>query len=598
MSEKVIRVLSIEDSTAVALLIEELLKEATRLGWDLPSFEVEHVSSTNAGLERLDGGGIDVVLSDLDLPDSRAGDTFAKIHAHAPDMPIVVLTGRDDEELARRTVRIGAEDYLFKREMSGSLLAHSLIYAIERQQAKHALRKAHGELERRVDERTRELREANEKLEAEIAERERVESALRESESKYRGLVERSLQGMVIAQDNPLRISFASKPMEAITGFSPDELEKLGPQYLMELIHPQDRDMFFQSFRARLHGKDVAPRHEYRIIHKSGEVRWIEIYSSRIEYDGASATQTLFIDITDRKRTEQALRESEERYRSLIQGLQVGVVVHDAETTRIKTINPVAQEILELTEEQIGSRLIEDDWELLREDGKPMPVEEYPVSQVLATREPVRNMIAGGYHTGRGERVWTLVNADPVFDRQGDLQQVIVTFMDITERKRAEHVLWKSEEWCRSISPTSHIRCLGMEDYDDLLALWRRAGLHSLKPSGRDSREAVARQLASGVQTILGLEVAGELVGAVVATHDSRKGWINRLVVDPDYRRRGYGAQLIAAAEDVLREQGMRVIAALVESDNPASLALFRKEGYVEIDSGIHYLSKRDSEEA
>jgi ribosomal protein S18 acetylase RimI-like enzyme len=108
----------------------------------------------------------------------------------------------------------------------------------------------------------------------------------------------------------------------------------------------------------------------------------------------------------------------------------------------------------------------------------------------------------------------------------------------------------------------------------------------------------LARQLASGVQTILGLEADGQLAGAVVATHDSRKGWINRLVVDPDCRRQGYGSRLVAAVEEVLREQGMRVIAALVESDNPASWALFRKAGYVEVDPGIHYLSKRDSADA
>ena len=139
------------------------------------------------------------------------------------------------------------------------------------------------------------------------------------------------------------------------------------------------------------------------------------------------------------------------------------------------------------------------------------------------------------------------------------------------------------------------IRRLGLEDYDELLALWQRSGLHSLKPQGRDSRAALAHQLASGVQTILGLWVGGQLVGAVVATHDSRKGWINRLVVDPDHRRRGYADRLIAEAERVLRAQGMRVIAALVESDNSSSLALFRKAGYVEVDTGIHYLTKRDS---
>jgi ribosomal protein S18 acetylase RimI-like enzyme len=141
------------------------------------------------------------------------------------------------------------------------------------------------------------------------------------------------------------------------------------------------------------------------------------------------------------------------------------------------------------------------------------------------------------------------------------------------------------------------IRRLGLGDYDALVALWQRAGLHSLKPQGRDSRAGLARQLASGVQTILGLEVDGQLVGAVVATHDSRKGWINRLAVDPDYRQRGHGGRLIAAAEEALRAQGMQVIAALVESDNPASLALFRTAGYVEIDPGIHYLTKRDGDD-
>ena len=140
------------------------------------------------------------------------------------------------------------------------------------------------------------------------------------------------------------------------------------------------------------------------------------------------------------------------------------------------------------------------------------------------------------------------------------------------------------------------IRTLGLDDYDDLLALWRRSGLHSLKPEGRDSRQAMECQLATGVQTILGLESEGRLIGAVVATHDSRKGWINRLVVDPDHHRCGCGARLVAGAERALRDQGIRVIAALVESSNRASLALFAELGYVDAEDGIHYLSKRESD--
>jgi ribosomal protein S18 acetylase RimI-like enzyme len=142
-----------------------------------------------------------------------------------------------------------------------------------------------------------------------------------------------------------------------------------------------------------------------------------------------------------------------------------------------------------------------------------------------------------------------------------------------------------------------HIRRLTPDDYDELMALWRRAGLHSLKPQGRDSCSALTRQLGSGVQTILGLEVGGRLAAAVVATHDSRKGWINRLAVDPAHRRKGFATRLIVEAEKLLRDQGMRVIAALVESDNPESLALFHKVGYVEIETGIHYLTKRDNAE-
>jgi L-amino acid N-acyltransferase YncA len=126
--------------------------------------------------------------------------------------------------------------------------------------------------------------------------------------------------------------------------------------------------------------------------------------------------------------------------------------------------------------------------------------------------------------------------------------------------------------------------------------LWQRSGLSSQRPQGRDSREAFARQLESGVQTVLGLEKKEQLIGAVIATHDGRKGWINRLVIDADHRRQGYAKRLIAAAEQVLCTQGMRVIAALIEHENKASLALFQEEGYLSGD--VHYVSKRDTAEA
>jgi PAS domain S-box-containing protein len=183
----------------------------------------------------------------------------------------------------------------------------------------------------------------------------------------------------------------------------------------------------------------------------SGEVRDVEVNSVPIQINDQTLLYSIIHDITARVEAEEALRESEARYRSLIQDLQVGVVVHDADTTQITTLNPVARELLEVSEEQVEHQSARDEWELLREDGKPMPMNEYPVSQVLVTHQPVRNMITGGYHAGRDETIWTLVNADPRFDRHGDIQEVIVTFQDITKRRRAMEALQRSEAQLRAI---------------------------------------------------------------------------------------------------------------------------------------------------
>lgn len=138
---------------------------------------------------------------------------------------------------------------------------------------------------------------------------------------------------------------------------------------------------------------------------------------------------------------------------------------------------------------------------------------------------------------------------------------------------------------------------LSASDYERIVALWQAAGLH-IKPTGRDARESFERQLAGGTQTALGIETEqGELIGVTLITHDGRKGWINRLAVHPDYRRRGIAKSLIAAAEETLRSQGMDVIAALIEPENNASFGLFVDAGYVDW-PGIHYVSKRSSDDS
>ncbi len=123
------------------------------------------------------------------------------------------------------------------------------------------------------------------------------------------------------------------------------------------------------------------------------------------------------------------------------------------------------------------------------------------------------------------------------------------------------------------------IRPIVADDYDALVELWSASAL-PFQPNGRESRDAILRHL----QQFTGFSfvaIAGEqLVGTVLGTHDGRKGWINRLAVRPEFRRRGVAAALVRTCDAALRKQGIEIVAALVEVENDASASLFRKLGY------------------
>ncbi|MEM3770204.1 MAG: GNAT family N-acetyltransferase [Candidatus Bathyarchaeia archaeon] len=138
------------------------------------------------------------------------------------------------------------------------------------------------------------------------------------------------------------------------------------------------------------------------------------------------------------------------------------------------------------------------------------------------------------------------------------------------------------------------IRKITIAHYEELVNLWRRAGL-PFKPRGRDSKEAIARQMSANPEFFLGAFENGRLIGAVIISSDGRKGWINRLAVDPDFRRRSVAKALITKAEKVLEDHGVKIFCALIEDENEASKRLFKKCGYVE-HRDIIYFSKRESD--
>jgi len=123
-----------------------------------------HVERLSEALDVLVRERVDVVLLDLGLPDSQGLDTFASLRAVAPATPVVVLTGLDDIELSLRALREGAQDYLLKGQVDEKMLMRSLRYAIERKRVEERLKEYSDKLEQMVNERTRDLKEAQEQL--------------------------------------------------------------------------------------------------------------------------------------------------------------------------------------------------------------------------------------------------------------------------------------------------------------------------------------------------------------------------------------------------------------------------------------------------
>jgi ribosomal protein S18 acetylase RimI-like enzyme len=139
-----------------------------------------------------------------------------------------------------------------------------------------------------------------------------------------------------------------------------------------------------------------------------------------------------------------------------------------------------------------------------------------------------------------------------------------------------------------------HIRRLTAKDYEAMASLWRRAKL-PFRPQGRDSRESIVRQMNLNPDFFIGAFGQDRLIGVAVLSCDMRKGWINRLAVAPECRRKGVARALIAESERTLRTRGVNVFCALIDANNKPSKELFKKCGYVE-HNDIVYFSKRDSE--
>lgn len=164
------------------------------------------------------------------------------------------------------------------------------------------------------------------------------------------------------------------------------------------------------------------------------------------------------------------LRASGEKYQSLIRKVGTAIVLHDGQG-RILDSNPSAQQLLGLSAEQLlGKSLIDPYWHFLREDGSQLPVAEYPVSRVLATRQPLKDQVAGIRHPDRDEVRWVLVNGELEYDEAGEIARIITSFVDITGRKQTEAALFANHEELikseRELNEAQRLAHIGSWDWD------------------------------------------------------------------------------------------------------------------------------------
>lgn len=274
-----------------------------------------------------------------------------------------------------------------------------------------------------------------------ITAREKMEEELRDREAMLRVLTETTAAAIFFYQHR--RFPYVNHAMEAITGYSKEELAKM---QFTAIVHPDHHELVRQRAIAHQQGKEIPARYELKILTKGGAVKWLDVTPSLVEVKGEQVLMSTAVDITERKQFEEGLRRSEELTRRILEAVPGGIieVAHDGkilqanlEAQRFYGIS--ALEFLRMTASQLATKNI---WE----DGSDFDPEDFPLVQCLRTGEEHPPIIIGVRRPDGGIS-WGVFNAVPLWGiATGKTNGAVLTFLDITSRKQIEDALRDSEE--------------------------------------------------------------------------------------------------------------------------------------------------------
>jgi len=268
------------------------------------------------------------------------------------------------------------------------------------------------------------------------------------------------------------------------TGYSREELIGHSVGELNLWVHQEERDKMSRLLTE--HGKLTNEEFSFRM--KSGEIRQWLCAAETVNMGGAERMIAVATDITERKQVEDALRTSEEEFRTLFETMAQGVVYQE-KTGEVISMNPAAESILGMKLEKLKNpRIINTNLKTIREDGSIYPAEEHPTMVSLKTGKPVKDAIMGIYNTEEDNYKWIIINTVPQF-RPGEDEpyRVFVTFNDITERKRMEENLRYHADLMQNVSDA-----IVSTDLEHKIISWNRAA--ELKYGWRED-EVIGRKM-------------------------------------------------------------------------------------------------------
>ena len=406
---KTIKVLLIEDNRADALLLKQFFVKLEK-----EQFELNQVRLLQEGLNYLKENDVDIILLDLSLPDSSGLESLEAIQGITVEIPIIVLTGMDDDENALAALRGGAQDYIVKNNLFRDLLLRSINYAIERKQ---------------------------------------IMEKLRQSEARYRGVVEDQTE-LICRFLTDGTITFVNETY--CRYFEKSAAELLGQNIRSTIV---DEDwLILESHFASLCQEKPTDTVEFRIIAPNGKIYWQQ-WHNRAIFDGSKIIeyQAVGRDITEFKQAEKekaclisSLHESEERFRILANTAPVLMWMTDAEG-QCSFFN---QSWLTFTGLSLEEELF-NGW-----IARVHPKEQEKCWNYYKTALQERSHFQLEHRLLRadGEYRWVINTGIPRFIGSGKFAGFICSCVDITERKQAEEILTQQAQRDRTLAEiTQHI---------------------------------------------------------------------------------------------------------------------------------------------